>query len=1726
MSAFWKTVRIFISSTFRDMQAERDHLVRFVFPRLREDLLNRHIHLVDVDLRWGVTSEQDASQVCREIINECRPRFLCMLGGRYGWVPPGKTRSITADEVHFGVLDRTLKDRGFAYFYFRNEAATAAMVESISGEFREPPGSDNQNKLAELKHAIVAAGLNPFSYLAQWDSENRRLAGLKRFGDRVYDDLIANMRSDPELRDRFAAEVTSQSDEVTEENDAMAAFVEERSQRFVLGSREPVLNELLAHASALGGNGYVCLVGAPGSGKSALLAFLYGRLLSENLEQRTENQPLVITHFVGASPGSTDMRRTLRRLCHELKKGCPEITTEIPDDFEKLRAAFPALLQQACDKKRVVILLDAVNQFDATTYFGGLHWLPGELPANARVILSTLESPALEELRGRSLKLREIELKLLTAADCDAIIEQFRQRYHKRFTSDQRAALRAKTEAGTPLYLLTALEELRTLGTYEVITQRIAKLPSTTQELFDWILERLENDDGFRNAAGRKIGKELVSRFAALLGASRHGLSQCELFDLLAPGDPLGNVAAVLHLLRPYLMLRGDLLDFYHGQFRGAAEQKYLQTETQRCDAHAGLAAHFNLAGRTGQPWQGAHRRSLTEFPYHLWQSGAREPLFALAQNEGFLSAQQEGLSEDPDLPFRTLRMALDAACSAQNPVAMAEFTLTHAYRLDRQQAENPLAVLLNARLAPDVALQRVWGLADALEPQSRAYALLLLAWKLKTLNRHGEAGTTLKKLDEKPIPFAGDYTPLIMLLLGWLEPDFDTSHWAPVLLFDLDLTDLTVSLVQSSCLESAYRIASAVRDQEERALALCEVAKSQSRAGQDTTSAFAEVQSMAKHIEDAQKRAWALRDTAKAQAEAGYFPAALTTAAVIEGESERASALIEVATAQAKAGQDWRSTIAEAHSIVAGMRDARRLRFEPPIDPNILDKEAARGAQRDAVAQACVWHLIDIAKIQAHAGHDASSSFAEAHSAAEMIGHSSSRSEAFRGIAQAQIKLGQLAEANSTANRTSKYSRAHTLREIAKAQALAGRFAEARSTIAGIQYISVFCDALCDLALAQARAGQDSGVAFAEAKTTAQHENPKERARVLNRIALAQAQAGQDATSTFDEAKSAARQVKDAKDQADILKESAAALAQAGQDATSAFGEAKSAAQHIKDAQKRGGVLKAIATTQAQAGCIPDAQSTAAVIDVASERYEALSEIAKVQVQAGQNATSTLTEALCATTTANKTSVPVCVLCEIAETQVQAGQDATLTFAEAQSMTARSGDSSQRVSALLGLARAQARVGHDAAPTLTEIQITVAQIENAEDRTWALGELGKVQAHAGRFVEALSTAAEIEDELKRISALTEIAKEQALAGLCADAQSTAAKIVDEWRRSVALREIVEAQAQSGQFADAQSMAERIKGKWAERDVAFRKIVEAQAHAGQFAEAQSTLTRIEGGSERAWALSAIIKAMAEAGHFTEAKFQAARFRTDTPERSGSMGDIAVAQAQAGRFSEAESTASEIQDDKVWRDIAIAQAQAGLNDVSRFAKAQATAAKIGVPWFRAEALYGIAIAQAHAGRFADAESIAAEIGDMNRDHLYQDMSDKILLEIARKEAEAGGNATFAEALSKAAKMDNWKRDEPLLEIVKAQAQIGELKDALCTADMILRDQTRGINEVGFAMIRGENRNRARSVLSAYLPRAARYVESAWHSCGVIAQLYPDKSSDLANFLIVFSRKLRS
>ena len=650
MSASWKTIRVFISSTFRDMQAERDHLVRFVFPRLRERLLKHRIHLVDVDLRWGVTGDEDAGEVCREVIGECRPRFLCMLGGRYGWVPEGKACSITADEIDFGVLNPPPNDHGpvRAFFYFRHDAATARMVEDKAGDYREPEGSENASKLAALKKTVIAAGHTPHIYGedATWDTGAKRLTGLKKFGDRVLCDLFKSISRDPELAARFTAESGAVSDEFAEEAEQMDAFIEERTERYVLGSRKHVLDKLEAFATAepaVAGPNIFVLTGDPGSGKSALLAH-FCRHSTLNPQLST----LLIPHFIGASTGSTDLRRTLRRLCHELARAAGNTET-LPLDIKDLITHFQKLLAEAAGRRRVILVFDALNQFDATDGAHWLNWLPRELPPGVSIVASVIapadgqpEHQTLAILRTRP-GTRMEKLEPLTEADTLAIIEGCLRRYAKRLSPEQLAALLAKPASRLPLYILTALEELRTLGTYEEITDRMEKLPGDARALFGWILtERLARDPGFRDREGRPCGAALVEKFAACLGVSRHGLSPAELAALLDPGDPLGNVAALLRLLRPSLMHRGELLDFYHGQFREAAGASHLATPEKQRAAHQSVATclqAFADPQRDGQ-CRDATPHALSELPHHQTRAEAWPDLIATLENIFFLEAK------------------------------------------------------------------------------------------------------------------------------------------------------------------------------------------------------------------------------------------------------------------------------------------------------------------------------------------------------------------------------------------------------------------------------------------------------------------------------------------------------------------------------------------------------------------------------------------------------------------------------------------------------------------------------------------------------------------------------------------------------------------------------------------------------------------------------------------------------------------------------------------------------------------------------------------------------------------------------------------------------------------------------------------------------------------------------------------------------------------------------
>src|SRR6185503_3997481 len=188
-----RVVRVFVSSTFRDMQSERDELVKWVFPQLRKLCEERGVIWSEVDLRWGITQKQaekgEVLPICLAEIQRCRPYFIGLLGERYGWVPDeipeeliGQEpwlnerlhNSVTELEILHGVLNNPKMCR-HALFYFRDpgfidsvpieerpayiEVPTDREIESLGELTAQKRAEERTEKLAALKARIRGSGL-------------------------------------------------------------------------------------------------------------------------------------------------------------------------------------------------------------------------------------------------------------------------------------------------------------------------------------------------------------------------------------------------------------------------------------------------------------------------------------------------------------------------------------------------------------------------------------------------------------------------------------------------------------------------------------------------------------------------------------------------------------------------------------------------------------------------------------------------------------------------------------------------------------------------------------------------------------------------------------------------------------------------------------------------------------------------------------------------------------------------------------------------------------------------------------------------------------------------------------------------------------------------------------------------------------------------------------------------------------------------------------------------------------------------------------------------------------------------------------------------------------------------------------------------------------------------------------------------------------------------------
>jgi len=591
-----RSVRIFLSSTFRDFGEERDLLVKRVFPALRAKLKDRFIELVDVDLRWGITVEEaergEVLPICLAEIDRSRPYFIGMLGERYGWIPPHEGyapdllerqpwlkkhqggKSVTELEILHGVLkNKRMKSR--AFFYFRSPA----YARSKGGHYVPDSTEDRQRQL-DLKRRIKESGYSVTGYR---DPE----ALAKRMERDLWKLLDAEFPA-TDIPDAFERE--------SMRHEAYAA----PRRRLYLGAER--------YQAALGqavefGEQRILIDGASGGGKSALIANFF-----EGYRKRHPKH-LIHEHYLGASADAGDPHALVRRLCEFIKRHTNS-SEEISSDPQNLMDGLPLWLATASSwarkrRTRFIFVWDSLNSLINQK---DLRWWPAFLPQGITMVVSSLPGPVHDALMGKSEALpgqekppkwKIVKVRPLTKAQCSMLLKTYLARFNKKLSLPMVRQVQVHPLSTNPLFIRTLAEELRLFGVHEELSNRLSYYlkSETVDDLFEKVIERVEVD----------CGKKAVKATLTAIWASRAGLTEKEILGIadLKPA----TWAPIRDAVDEFLLESGGKISFAHDYLRIAVSDRYLPSADSQQRIHRQVGTWFRSQAFDDrrvqeEPWQ------------------------------------------------------------------------------------------------------------------------------------------------------------------------------------------------------------------------------------------------------------------------------------------------------------------------------------------------------------------------------------------------------------------------------------------------------------------------------------------------------------------------------------------------------------------------------------------------------------------------------------------------------------------------------------------------------------------------------------------------------------------------------------------------------------------------------------------------------------------------------------------------------------------------------------------------------------------------------------------------------------------------------------------------------------------------------------------------------------------------------------------------------------------
>ncbi|KAM4051013.1 telomerase protein component 1 [Anomaloglossus baeobatrachus] len=655
----WRSVRVFISSTFRDMHSERDLLIGQVMPQLRQRAACHFLSLEEVDLRWGITEEETKkdrqlslclSEVVRSQI------FIGILGERYGHVPEKYSlpllpeyqwiqsypagRSITELEAMQFLQTCKTNTSGHpkALFYFRNPDAIRSVPSRWLPDFASE-SQEAEKRMLDLKNRVVKhPAVRSYLYSCQWGGENDgkpQMSALEDFGDRVLKDVWQVIERD------YLGEESNESDD--DEDQLIQEGFQEWHERHSFARNKQVTQvfaQILEKRRASPSSGRVFLVvGQPSQGKTVLMADLVKELT-------LVSSASVIYHFTGATHRSKDVETMLKSFCKQLNK-CLQREGRSLQSYRDALDEFQALLllisRSLKRNDTLTLLVDGADVLCGCAGELTSDWIPDLLPQRVNLVLSVTEGSSLCSTLSKCKGITLLPLGRLEPSERAELVRGKLAVYGKKLEesafNNQMRLLMIKKGTRDPLYLTLACEELRTNAIFEKLSEEIQKLPATLPQLLQKRLSTLEEEHG----------TDLVTVALTAICISRKGLLERDLLRILSSlkqvrslytanwaemlaaatytdNLPMATFSLLLGGLRSVLGLwshnltSDPRLHLPSGLLREAVEKRYFGRPDVLHAVHLLMAAHFWTVSYPKDPdaSPALHAEGLSELSHHL----------------------------------------------------------------------------------------------------------------------------------------------------------------------------------------------------------------------------------------------------------------------------------------------------------------------------------------------------------------------------------------------------------------------------------------------------------------------------------------------------------------------------------------------------------------------------------------------------------------------------------------------------------------------------------------------------------------------------------------------------------------------------------------------------------------------------------------------------------------------------------------------------------------------------------------------------------------------------------------------------------------------------------------------------------------------------------------------------------------------------------------------------